>query len=570
MAEIKAFQFVSLDGEDEKGIRAEVEVQVNKGTIHSIDEKLDKGTADVKFSVGNLKFPIHGWIRTDDEVYQEVIRAKETGEEVTFRIEAQRKDNVDRSIPIKELRTDLSAARDNTKVLLVAVNDKYTSEAVTNPNEDVTLSRGRYPAGNSTASKPSTGSSTNVSIDKEAILSRLKEAATDTRIRQPLLDNLASQAYLAGVPMEEIVDALYSADKRDNTQPSDTPRPGVASEAPSWKEYNSDGRLNLGSYLVAGALGVESLAYKQVHRIEGLNAPNKDETVTYFTNLIFAICDRIQVAGYGSEARVDRAANSHIRARGVVYDVIEKMYPLPISLSATGSIVVEGGNETVNSWITSVGKESKERFMRAIKSSTEFYRFSELTLPGSLTGGEVTATPDHSPSTPSSTEKEAPVSVKEKVIEEKVEEQKQIIATDAPKEDRVNAAKDLLNKTVNNSKKAVKKPLIPADEEDVAVASSDYPQGVLPPVLLDTNDSREKASDETISELQTLLAESGFDIQDKADMARISKLLAFTFGEGFSNARKVPNEELQNFIDHYVASGTEGLQSAIQIALGRD
>lgn len=569
MSSSTPFNFVSFDGKDENGIRAEVNVQANKGTIKEIKENTAKEVADVHFSVENLKFPIHGWVRTDEPIYELIKAAEASGEEITFRIETQRKANVDRSTPMEELRKDAATARDNVKTILVGINGVLSGEALTNPKEDPKVSRGRYVATDEdveTAGNNGGVAAPAVSVEK--ILENLKAAASNPQLRSSILDNLAAQALFNGASVEEVNTALVGNDKRDGSQPTEAPRASFSQEAPAWKEYNSDGRLNLGSSVVAAGVGIETLVYKQIHTAELSSAGNIDEVVPYFVDLIFAISDRVQVSSYGEGSRVDRAASSHVRIRGLVYEIIDKTFNLPVEAGAEGNIVATNGGQGIQAWIAAVGKEAVKRFNRAIRASQEVKAFGQITPPQSLVGGSNGTTAALvAPSQPVTAASEAPATPAPETAPEAVAEPEAEIEVEAevaeptvPEAVPVEEALSL--DAVSDSNDAHE-----GLEEGIAQA-----QGIMLPRNLSDEEvaDAELATAETIGLLQEMLSDAGFDLKDKGDLVRISRLLAYTFGEGYGNAKKIPDEELTEFIDWYASNGPEAIQQAVVLATGRN
>lgn len=548
--------FTSLDGTDENGTRAEVYVQSFSGTVKDIKENTDKKVADVHFSVGNLKFPIHGWINIEEPVYELAKTAYETSEEVTFRIETQRKPGVERTTPMEELRKDSSTARDNVKVLLVAINGLSTSEAVTNPKEDPKGTNGRYVAGDEDIATPA-GSSTGggASISKEAALAALTTAAASPEARASILDSLAAQVLLHGATVEEVNVALAGQDKRENGTNLESPRASYAQEAPAWKEYNSDGRLNLGATAVAAGVGVETLVTKQIHALSLSRTSNIEEVTEYFTNVVFAIADRVQVAVYGNGARVDRAANSHTRIRGILYEVIEKDSPFPLTLGDNNNI--EAHPDALKKWISETGKRTITKFKRAINASQAHPGFGGLVPPASLFGNAPQSAPAApvSPSQPSSPA--APSSPVTSPVSEMTQEEKMAIARAAAQPQPTQES------SVPTSAPVAASVPVSNDSE----ISLEEREGVMPPrILTEDEKNGDKASPDTVQGLKELMYESGLDPQDKGDLVRISHLLGYTFGKEYTNPNTVPDEVLIEFIDWYAGNGSEALNNALRIS----
>jgi hypothetical protein len=584
----KPFNFIALDGADENGTRAEVYVQLNRGTVKEIQERTDKGVADVKFDVAKLNHPIHGWIGIDTKTYEEVKRAKETGEEVEFRIESQRKPGIDRKIPMSELRKDMSAARDNTRSLLVGVNDIYTDELMTNPNEDPNASGGRYPAGTGapSASTPASGGSA-VTVDQASILERLASALTNNLVRQPVIDQMVAQALFHGVDADEIAKVLNKNPKADDSAPQNPPKPGFSFEAQPWKEYNTDGRLNLGNNIIAGSVGIENVVYKQIEAVAGqdaLKASNVGDVTGYFGELLFAITDSIQRQSYGEGAKVDRSAMSHVRIRGIVYDVVDRVAPLPIAFDkAKNAIVLTGGAEAVNAWISVVGKTAKERFHKAVQLSTSYRSFREIVAPASLLGGEAGTSPKASEvSTPVAPASEAPAPAPvAPVVTESVAPAASDKASIADLQALVNSVPTDGTPVETKAERVAREAsLTEAPEEDVEefevpvvadaeVAETEEEMPIYGPNPIQPGDTRDLAGAEEVSELKALFSEYGYDLSDPAEQARIVALLKYTFGEAHGNAKTVPAEELMGFIDHYAVAGHATLHKAMELAVAR-
>lgn len=562
MTTTNPWAFTTYDGTDENNVRAEVFVQTNKGTIKEIKENTAKEVADVHFSVDGLKFPVHGWIRTDEPIYELVKTAQAANEEVTFRIETQRKPNVDRATPMAELRVDSNTARDNVKVILSNINGVQSGEAVTSPKQDPRGTTGRYVAGDDDVLTTHVGGVSTPAFSTEEILEQLKAAASNPQLRSSILDNLAAQAIFNGVSVEAVNEALVGNDKRDGTVPSGAPRTNFSSEAPSWKEYNSDGRLNLGSSVVTGGVGAESLIHKHLHQLGLTNGKNQDEVISYFTDLVLTIADRVQVTSYGEGSRADRAAASHVRIRGLVYDIIEKTFPLPLELDKDSNILAVNGKAGIQQWIGNVGKEAVNRFARAIRASQSVKTFGQLVIPVSLTGETVTpeAPAPVAPQKAPSKATKAPVTPapKQKVAEPEAEKE---YAPEPPE--------DAYGPESTTHEEPASLDSVPAE---VSTDKELPTEGVLMPRILKAEDVKDMApaSKETISGLQELISDSGFDIKDKADLVRISRLLAYTFGEGYSKAQTIPDEELLDFIDWYVGNGSEALHNAVAVATGRN
>jgi hypothetical protein len=537
--------FISHDGVDANGVRAEVYVQDGEGVIKEIKESAN-GTADIHFTVDNLKFPVHGWIGQDNPVYQVVKKAKETGEKVSFRIESQRKSKVDRTIPMEELRKDMNSAREKTISILAAINDIMSDEAVTNPDEDPNQTYGRIKATGGEPKRSASGVA-GVIIAGTA-LEVLKTASADQTVTNDIIANLAASALLAGAEVSEVQAAISGPDRRDDSQPD--LRKNFSVEAPSWKAFNSDGRQNLGASNIQAGVGVEQFIRLQTARIAGhdeVASAEFNDVVSYFARLTLAIADKVQAAGYGKGFRADRSVASHARVRGIVYDTISEYYPLPVDENLKVS------KEAVDAWVTNVGRLSFNRFKLAIDITNDNSVIEEIEIPASVLGGSVV--------TSKPVVKTEPVVVAEPVVEAP-KAAVEVITTVA--EDLVEIVSEPAVETVKEDPKKAKAEV--ETESEVAPVAVDYE--VLPQTLLDESllvdgklPADIAATEDTIEEFKTFVTESG--LEGKEDLAKVSRFLAWTFGDKFAKASNIPDDELMNFIDFYVASGTENFVKAV-------
>lgn len=134
--------FISHDGPDSDGVRAEVKVTLGFAVPKTI-EPSDKGkAAKVIFPVDNTKWPSAGWAPVDSNLMKIVQEAHDNDEPLNFRIETIRKPGVDRSESIIPLTKGSDAARENANKSLAAVkrenDDEWTisSRAMTRLDED--------------------------------------------------------------------------------------------------------------------------------------------------------------------------------------------------------------------------------------------------------------------------------------------------------------------------------------------------------------------------------------------------------------------------------------------------
>lgn len=354
--------FTSYDGADARGVRAEVAVQVGEGTVAEI-EGLDGEGRNVqvliKSSHGAVRKPIKGWLQRTDPLLAKVVEAKDSGAQVTYRVEAQRKSEVDRSLPIGPLRETVDLARENCINIFAGLNGMLSQEAVTNPAEDPAPG-GRIPASSQApapgGSAPSAGGGG--SVDLKGAL-RAIEFARRNNLPDGVLHAAIAQALAVGASMEQVQAAGF--DQRSNAE-QPPQQSAFASEAPAYKMFNTDGRPNLGSYAVGAMFGAERFAIgliadkQEQDAGEGeVAAPVDLAQAAALADVLIGIADRVQVETAGG-GRADRTAQSHIRARSLVFDSIERRHPVPFG----------GDTQARTEWADAIVAECIERFRHLV------------------------------------------------------------------------------------------------------------------------------------------------------------------------------------------------------------
>jgi hypothetical protein len=132
--------FISHDGLDEAGIRAEVKVVLGYGEIVSVTDSTGGKTKKIEFQVRNTTYNPSGWSR-DKKIQDKIEKARETGELIHFRLETRRKEGQDRATPIADIG-GLATAKDSIVKSLAAVkldddeNWTISADAVTRFDED--------------------------------------------------------------------------------------------------------------------------------------------------------------------------------------------------------------------------------------------------------------------------------------------------------------------------------------------------------------------------------------------------------------------------------------------------
>lgn len=353
--------FISYDGTDPQGRRAEVVVEVHTGTIKGVEE-MDK-VAKITFNGDGLSNPVQGYIQLDDPVLDIIKEAKKTKETVEYRIEIVRKPGIDRSIPMTELRKDMEVARNNVKKIIAGINGTLTKEAVTDPAED-SGGNGVYKATETKNAPVGSPVAPQSSVSPEQALAAL-DAAIKAGVPHEAISAMVASSILAGVEPQKVLEVAYP---QGNNAPN-TVHQTRSREEPVFRRYNTDGTLNLGSSQVIAGVSSENFARRILAPIN--TSENFAETVEKIASIVLAIADRIQVEAYGNTGNADRMAGSHTRIRGVIYDVIENTF-LPPVLEGNAS------DEDLFKWVGQVGKATRERFQSAIKISESQFDFASL------------------------------------------------------------------------------------------------------------------------------------------------------------------------------------------------
>jgi hypothetical protein len=378
-----AAPFIAHDGEKD-GVRAEVHVQKGNGVIDKI-ERAGEGEGrnayiHIKSSIASVKKPVKSWLDKSDPLFAKVVEAHTSGREIEYRIEAQRKPGVDRSIPIAELRPNMEVASEKTTVIFAALDGEPSLEAVTNPAEDPAPGdraraadpQARDDAGADRAGRRDRGAEAAAPALVFDVTKALAGLATarSTGMPQGVIDAAAALALMAGATAKQVNEAGFTAQRGSNRTEI---RRAHAKEGKPFEAVNSDGRTNLGSYAVSAvdecrrfAFGLrrdaEQAAFDAYNAdvaagvVEGeaLTAPRKPEPhhVLSLGKMLLEIADRVQVGAYGG-GRVDRMAKSHSRARSLVFDTIRHRHPVPFGAESP---------DAQREWVDTVVAECVETF----------------------------------------------------------------------------------------------------------------------------------------------------------------------------------------------------------------
>lgn len=257
--------FVSHDAPDSDGVRAEVMVNTGYGPIRNVEE-VGK-SRKVSFKFGNMKYETIGYIHKDSPLVKKLEELQESQTPIFYRIEIHRKNSVDRSLPIAELRDTAEKARENCHKTMagfrLSEDDEWTlsDAALTNPGED--------------PSRGGANSANKYSVEELRAMSN------------------------KNVPVSQ-------------GQDNDAPRHsgGVTPHG-----YSSDVLMNLYLFVSNNT------------RNSSLNVDH--ETKRELAEMMFSICNWIQVKIYrGKMKKADIGSRSHTVARKAVFEVIESDFPI--------------------------------------------------------------------------------------------------------------------------------------------------------------------------------------------------------------------------------------------------
>lgn len=534
--------FVSYDGDG-----TEVYVSTATAKVTKIEERTS--SVNVHLEASYLKHPLNGWLNSNEEVLDVLRNSLETGKEVEVRIEAQRKPKVDKTTPIQEIRDGKNAKTDIIKKI-ASVNGVFTSEALTNPDDDPDTGKAKSALGRTSAPQTTGGNTGGPSADKGTVLGLLKNLSTSRDVTESVLDALKAQALISGATVQEIVEASSVS-----VQEAPALQNGFAREAPPFKEYNADGRLNLGGPSVASGVGVFNYVFEKIAKT--FEADPDIDTVEYLSALILSIADVLQTGAYGKGFRVDRTAGSHTRARATLFTVID-INPLPVA--ANGKVA---SPDVVNAWVKKVGAIARLNLTTGINASQQFPTVKTLLDFISVDGGakgeapqtpesdskavgseQVTSAPQTAPK-PVETPTVAPEPVETPVAKEVIPEPAPVVEEKV--ETPVTAPEKVETKT------PVEKDSTPDD------GLIRFEQKMLPPGAINSSNAPDEDLLNQFKEF--VIEETG--LKTKAEQAQVGRLLSHTFGRAYNKASNIPEDDLADFLDFYVSTGVENFRAVL-------
>lgn len=527
--------FVSHDGDG-----TEVYVSTATAKVTKIEERTS--SVNVHLEASYLKHPLNGWLNSNEEVLDVLRNSLESGKEVEVRIEAQRKPKVDKATPIQEIRDGKDAKTDIIKKI-ASVNGVFTSEALTNPDDDPDTGKAKSALGRTSAPKSTGGNAGGPTADKGTVLGLLKNLSTSRDVTESILDALKAQALIAGATVQEIVEASSVS-----AQEAPALQNGFAREAPAFKEYNADGRLNLGGASVAAGVGVFNYVFEKVAKT--FESDPDIDTVEYLSALILSIADVIQTGAYGKGFRVDRTAGSHTRVRATLFTVID-INPLPVA--ANGKVA---SPDVVNAWVKKVGAIARLNLTTGINASQQFPSVKTLLDFISVDGEAKKETSEASESASKPVGSEQVTSAPQ-TVSKPVEE-----PTVAPEAPVTPAVEEVKPEPAPVAEEKVETPVVTPEKTETSVPEDGlirFEQKMLPPGAINASNA---PSEEILEQFKEFVIEET-GLKTKAEQAKVGRLLSHTFGRAYNKASNIPEDDLADFLDFYVSTGVENFRAVL-------
>lgn len=288
--------FVSHDGPDTNGFRAEVKVVTGFGHVDSIEKSKAGKSAKVSFKVENTDFLSAGWAPIEDPVMKLVEEAKDSGEPIHFRIETRRQDKIDRATPIAEL-TDLSRAKDSIHKSLSAVKREDDSAWTISPHAKTNM-----------AEDPVFGA----------------KSANDFTLEELRAGKAGSAS----------------------SAPARVSHRGV--EPPPYVARLASGAMNPGSMAVAAPLNIYTFLAEYL-KDKGIEVDDRTKFAT--VKVILAACNDAQLGIYETVeeelSNPDLSLGSHTRARALIFESVRIFYPLTAEVMSDAQALEEWKTATV-------------------------------------------------------------------------------------------------------------------------------------------------------------------------------------------------------------------------------
>lgn len=321
--------FISHDAPDENGVRAEVEVLKGTAPVVEIRPNDDGSNARISVQSAGQKYPVSGWVNTDQDVYKVIDDAYNNGTEIEYRIEHQRRKSnratreaIPRDTPLSELWT-VNGKKSSELVRDVSINlfvgaakpsgeMKFSNQALTNPRED-----------------PSVGESRSALNMDPSELSATKPAVA---------------------PATQVNATAHAGGNNGFNEPQ------------AWYSFTRDGAVNPGSYLVQSYISMYAFLMDEARKND---VELNDKMARSLSVKLNGVADKLQLDAYGNTATSpDRCLGSNARARDAVRAVISSVHPMtPEDFTDT---------KHVNAWYKKVANSSLSLYKWAIEESNNY------------------------------------------------------------------------------------------------------------------------------------------------------------------------------------------------------
>ena len=300
-------KFISHDGVDENGVRAEVAVFTGYGKIDPYSDDIldeDNKNAVVYFTLPeNLKHDIHGGLSTknkQDKFVQLLGKIQKEDKFIHYRIESVRRRDQDRSTPFEELAEDGANTlyRNLVAVSLDGETWHWSGAQVTNPAED-----------------------------------------KNTDFRHSAFDNPVTP------PTPQTPNSSYA---------------GTSSiDPPPYVAVRKDGTVNLSGYGTNIPFNILGFVLRNMKK-SGITPDI--EWGQKITERLLNMANFIQTKTYGEELpEADLTLPSHAKIRSVIFEVIETLHPI------TEDIINDETEETA--WVKTVFNTSSKLWLWSIAES---------------------------------------------------------------------------------------------------------------------------------------------------------------------------------------------------------
>lgn len=332
-------------------------------------------------SVG-FKEPISAHMNADDRTIPILRNSLENQVPVTIAIETQRKKkNSENGSPISSLtpihalrgakhpngegdgRTMMGPSGNNTSNRVAFVNGQGTQHIQTNPAEWKSLVNNKAgdlpPEGWRNFASGENWQEIGAAVRSGGPAPAQGQAPTASgAFPTPdqlghLIQNVVSQTFKDFAPT--LADQIAAA-----TSPR---RPsGTFDEGKPWNPRTSDGRINLGGYVVAGERWVFEWSYQYL--TEELEIEASSEDAWSLTEVVMSMSNDVQANAYGHGFVADRASASHREAEHWVQWAISKVHAYP---------GVDADEETLNGWSEEVTTEATSLLVEAGRRAGDYF-----------------------------------------------------------------------------------------------------------------------------------------------------------------------------------------------------